>query len=129
MTYNKVILAGFLTKDPELKYTPNGTAICNLSIALNRKYKQGDEFKTEVTYVNNIAVWGKQGENCAEYLNKGEAVIIDGRLQSQSWEDKQGNKREQLKVIAEKVQFINSKKKTEKQDQDVSSSNSDDLPF
>lgn len=105
---NKVILIGNLTRDPDLRYTPRGAAVCDLSIAVNRKWKdeQTGEAKEEVTYVE-ITVWGKQGENVGKYLRKGSAACFEGRLQMESWEDKAtGQKRSKLKVVAEGVQFL-----------------------
>ena len=102
---NKVFLMGNLTRDPELRYTPNGAAVANLGLAVNRKYKAGDEWKEEVCFVD-ITVWGKQGENCVEYLNKGSPVFVEGRLQFRSWETDDGQKRSKLDVVANNVQFL-----------------------
>ena len=87
--YNKIILMGNLTRDPELRYTANGTAVANFGLATNRRYKQGGELKEEVCFVD-IVVFGKQAENCGEYLNKGKSVLIDGRLQYRRWENEDG---------------------------------------
>ncbi|MEE9259242.1 MAG: single-stranded DNA-binding protein [Nitrospinaceae bacterium] len=103
--FNKVLLLGNLTRDPELRYTPNGAAVASFGLAVNRKYKQGDDWKDEVCYVD-ITVWGKQAENCAEYLNKGSQAFIDGRLHFQSWETDAGQKRNKLEVVANNVQFL-----------------------
>ena len=92
-SFNKVILLGNLTRDPEVRYTPNGIAVANFAIAVNRKYKQGEETKEEVSYID-IVVFGKQAENCGQYLNKGDAALIEGRLQQRRWDDKEtGQKR------------------------------------
>ncbi len=106
-SYNKVILVGNLTKDPELRYTPSGTAVANLRLAVNRRYKdRNQEFKDEVCYVT-IVVWSKQAETCNQYLHKGSSVMVEGRLQSRSWEDQQtGKQRSVLEVLAERVQFL-----------------------
>lgn len=106
---NKVLLIGNLTRDPEVRYTPKGQAVCDISIAVNRKWRD-DQGNTneEVTYVE-IVVWGKTAENCGQYLRKGSSVCVEGRLQMESWEDKQtGQKRSKLKVVAEAVQFLSS---------------------
>jgi single-strand DNA-binding protein len=103
--YNKVLLMGNLTRNPELRSTANGTAVCSFGLAVNRKYKQGDEWKEDVCFVD-ITVWGKQAENCAEYLSKGSAAFIDGRLHLNSWTTESGEKRSKLEVVAENVQFL-----------------------
>lgn len=103
---NKVLLIGNLTRDPELKYIPSGSAVAQFSIAVNRVYRlQTGEKKEEVCFVR-IVVWGRIGENCAEYLKKGSPVFVEGRLQSRSWDDQQGQKRSITEVIAQNVQFL-----------------------
>ncbi|OGW14101.1 MAG: single-stranded DNA-binding protein [Nitrospirae bacterium GWA2_42_11] len=103
--FNKVILMGNLTKDPEIRYTPAGTAVANFSLAVNRRYKQGGEVKDEVSYLD-IVVFGKQADSCGQYLNKGDAVIIDGRLQQRRWETEDGQKRNKVEIVANSVQFM-----------------------
>lgn len=102
---NKVFLLGNLTRDPELRYTPSGAGVASFGLAVNRRYKAGNENKEEVCFVD-ITVWGKQGENCVEYLNKGSQVFIEGRLQFRSWETEDGQKRNKLDVVASNVQFL-----------------------
>lgn len=105
-SYNKVLLMGNLTKDPELRYTPQGTAVANLGLAVNRKYFTKDkESKTDVLFIT-VIVWSKQAETCNQYLHKGSGVFVEGRLQSRSWEDKTGAKRSVIEVVAERVQFM-----------------------
>ncbi|HKI49783.1 MAG TPA: single-stranded DNA-binding protein [Desulfobacteria bacterium] len=104
-SFNKVLLMGNLTRDPELRFTSNGSALAKFGLAVNRKYKAGDEWKEEVCFVD-ITVWGKQAENCAEYLSKGRPVFIDGRLQFSTWETDDGQKRNKLEVVANTVQFL-----------------------
>jgi len=105
---NKVLLIGNLTKDPELRYTPQGTAVTNLRLAVNRKYKdRNQELKEEVCFITVVA-WDKQAEICNQYLQKGRPVFIEGRLQSRSWEDNAGQKRSVIEVRAERVQFLGS---------------------
>jgi single-strand DNA-binding protein len=106
---NKVLLMGNLTRDPEVRYTPKGTAVAELGIAVNRVYSgENGEKREEVTFVD-VTVWGRTAENVGEYLKKGRPVFIEGRLQLDSWEDKQsGQKRNKLKVVADNVQFLGS---------------------
>lgn len=104
-SFNKVILLGNLTRDPEVRYTPSGSAVASFAVAVNRKYKQGDETKEEVSYID-ITVWGKQAESCGQYLNKGDSVLIDGRLQQRRWETEDGQKRNKVEVVAERVNFM-----------------------
>ncbi len=108
-SFNKVLLMGNLTRDPELRYTDSGAAVASFGLAVNRKYKAGDEWKDEVCYVD-ITVWAKQAENCAEYLHKGSPVFLEGRLNFQSWEDeKNGQKRNKLEVVANNIQFLSNR--------------------
>ncbi len=103
---NKVMLMGNLTKDPELRYTPQGLAVANLRLAVNRKYKnKNQELKDETCFVTAV-VWNKQAEACNQYLHKGSPVFVEGRLLSRSWEDQSGQKRSVIEVMAERVQFL-----------------------
>ena len=104
---NKVMLIGNLTRDPELRVTPKGTAICTFSIAVNRKFKDdsGGE-REEVTYVD-IEAWGKSGENISKYCTKGRPLFVEGRLRLDQWEDKTTKeKRSRMKVVLENFQFL-----------------------
>ena len=105
--FNKVLLLGNLTRDPEVRYTPKGTAVTELGIAVNRIYTgENGEKREEVTFVD-VTVWGRTAEIVGEYLRKGRPVFIEGRLQLDSWDDKQsGQKRNKLKVVADNVQFL-----------------------
>ena len=106
--YNRVMLMGNLTKDPELKYVQSGAAVTNLRMAINRNYTtKGGEERKEVCYVS-VVVWQKQAENCAKYLSKGRPIFVEGRLQSRSWETDDGQKRSVLEVVADRVQFLGS---------------------
>ncbi len=107
-SYNRVILMGNLTRDPELRYTPGGTAVANFGIAINRRYKTEDEVREEVDFFD-IVVWGKQAENCSEYLSKGRSVLVEGRLQQNRWETSEGQKRSKVEVVANTVQFLGSR--------------------
>jgi len=103
---NKVLLMGNLTRDPEVKYTPKGTAVCDLGIAINDSYKAQDgTIKETVTYVE-IEVWGRTAENCKQYLTKGRGVFIEGQLRLDQWETPQGEKKSKMKVRADRVQFL-----------------------
>ena len=105
-SYNKVLLMGNLTKDPELRYTPQGTAVANLRLAVNRRFKdRNQELKEEVCFITAV-VWDKQAETCNQYLHKGSPVFVEGRLQSRSWEDNAGQKRSVVEVRAERIQFL-----------------------
>jgi single-strand DNA-binding protein len=106
---NKVFLIGRLTKDPELRYTPSGTAIASFGIATNREWKSSDgEEKKEVCYVD-VNMFGRRAEVINEYFSKGNPIFIEGHLQFQQWETKDGQKRNTLRVVAENFQFIGSK--------------------
>ena len=103
---NKVFLIGNLTRDPELRYIPSGAAVADIGIAVNRSFTKKDGEKSEETLFVKVVVWGKQAESSAKYLSKGRPVFIEGRLQSRSWEDKDGQKRSAMEVVAERVQFL-----------------------
>lgn len=108
---NKVMLIGNLTRDPEVRYTPKGTAVCDMAIAVNRRFlnEATGERQEEVTYLD-IVLWGKQAELAGQYLAKGRSVYIEGRLQMDTWEDKAtGQKRSKIKIVCENMQFIDSK--------------------
>ena len=103
---NKVLLIGNLTKDPELRYTPNGTAVTNLRLAVNRKFKdRTGELKEDTCFIT-VTAWDKQAEICNQHLNKGRAVFVEGILQSRSWETSDGQKRSTIDVRAERIQFL-----------------------
>ncbi len=104
-SFNKVILMGNLTRDPEIRSLPSGMLVANFGLATSRKYKQGDELKEEVCFTD-IVVFGKQAENCGKYLTKGNGIMLDGRLSYRSWEDADGKKRSKHEVVAESIQFL-----------------------
>ena len=108
---NKVMLIGNLTRDPEVRYTPTGSAVADLGIAVNRTYvTDSGEKMQETTYVD-VVVWSRLAELAAQYLHKGRAVFIEGRLQMDTWEDKaSGQKRTKLRVVADNLQFLDSKR-------------------
>ena len=103
---NKVILVGNLGSDPELRNTPSGTAVCEFRLATNESWKGKDGQSQDRTEWHRIVVWGLVGENCAKFLAKGRQVYIEGRLQTRSWEDKEGNKRYTTEIVARDVQFL-----------------------
>jgi single-strand DNA-binding protein len=111
---NKVMLIGNLTREPEVRYTPKGSAVCDLGVAVNRTYMtDSGEKMQETTYVD-VVVWARLAELAAQYLHKGRAVFIEGRLQMDTWEDKQsGQKRSKLRVVADNLQFLDSRRDEE----------------
>jgi single-strand DNA-binding protein len=108
-SFNKVILVGNLTRDPELRYTPKGTAIAKIGLAVNRNWtSESGEKKEEVTFID-VDVFGRTAENVGQYMRKGRPILIEGRLRLDQWDDKQtGQKRSKLGVVAETVQFLGS---------------------
>lgn len=150
MSVNKVILLGRLGQDPELKYTPGGAAVCNFSMATTESWTDKSGQKQEKTEWHRIVVWGKLAELCNQYLAKGRQAFVEGRLQTRSWDDKDGSKRYTTEIMANTVQFIggatasnnntnvdksfNQAPATENMNQDYQISNdahfaADDIPF
>jgi len=103
-SFNRVVLVGNLTRDPELRYIPSGSAVSEIGLAVNDRVKKGDQWVDETTFVD-ITLWGRTAEVANEYLSKGSSVLIEGRLKLDSWE-KDGQKRSKLRVIAEKMQML-----------------------
>ena len=108
VTFNRVIIAGNLVRDPEIRYLPSGLSVTSFAVAVNSRYKQNNELKEEVSYFD-IVVFGKMGENCAEYLSKGRPVLVEGRLRQRRWEA-EGVKKSKIEVVADNVQFLGSPK-------------------
>jgi single-strand DNA-binding protein len=106
---NRVVLTGNLTKDPEISTTPSGTSVCKLRLACNTRRKDNAGNWVDKPNFFDITVWGAQGENCAQYLSKGRPIAVDGRLEWREWEDKSGNKRQSVDIIADSVQFLGSR--------------------
>ncbi|MEZ6065344.1 MAG: single-stranded DNA-binding protein [Planctomycetaceae bacterium] len=109
-SYNKVILVGNLTRDPEVRYTPGGSAVCEIGLAVSRQWfdKNANERKEETTFVD-VTLWGRQAEVAGEYLSKGRSVLIDGRLQLDTWDDREtGKKRSKLRVVGESMTMLGS---------------------
>lgn len=149
-SFNQVILMGNLTRDPELRTTPNGASVCGFSLALNRSYKNADGDWQEATDYIDIVAWGPLGERVAQYLSKGRPCLVNGRLQSRSWEQ-DGAKRSKVEVVANDVTFLGgpgggsgdepaastpAKKSRKKEDEEVviedigdEPINLDDIPF
>lgn len=122
---NKIILIGRLVRDPEQRYTPNGTSVANFSIANNRTYTQGEKKKEDTSFFNCIA-WSKLGELIVQYCKKGNRVAVEGRLQQRSWEDQSGKKRSTVEVVVENVQFLSHKEN--EGNAETSNNNSNHVP-
>jgi single-strand DNA-binding protein len=106
-SFNRVILVGNLTRDPELRYIPSGTAVSEIGLAVNDRVKKGDQWVDETTFVD-VTLWGRTAEVANEYLSKGSNILIEGRLKLDSWE-KDGQKRSKLRVVADKMQMLGSR--------------------
>jgi single-strand DNA-binding protein len=106
---NRVVLTGNLTRDPELRNTPNGTSVCSLRVACNTRRKDSSGEWVEKPNYFDVTVWAGQAEACANYLQKGRPVAVDGRLEWREWEDREGNKRQAVDIIADSVQFLGSR--------------------
>jgi single-strand DNA-binding protein len=119
---NKVIILGNLGQDPELRHTQSQAAVCTLNVATT-EYRTGqDGVRQEFTDWHRVVVWNRQAENCAKYLAKGRSVMVEGRLQTRSWEDKQGQKRYTTEIIAQSVQFVGSRERGAVQEGEMGSS-------
>ncbi|SVC00008.1 uncharacterized protein METZ01_LOCUS252862 [marine metagenome] len=133
-SFNRVILAGNLTRDIELRHIPSGTAVADVGLAVNDRVKRGDEWVEEVSFID-LTLWARQAENAAEYLSKGSSILVEGRLKQETWEDKEGGKRSKLKVIVDQFKFIGGKNenpKSEEKRETVSAgadSGEGDIPF
>ena len=107
-SYNKVLLLGNLTRDPDLRSLPSGQNVCELGVAVSRRYQSNDGRDVEETCFVDVVVWGRSAANCKQYLEKGSQVFVEGRLQLDQWEDRNGGgRRSKLRVVAEQIQFIN----------------------
>ena len=129
--YNKVMLMGNLTRDVELKHTAGNTAVANLGLAVNRRYRVNDESREETTFVDCEA-WGRTAENISKFFSKGRPIFVEGRLKLDEWQDRDGNKRSKLRVVIENFEFVDSNGRPSGQG-DSSQSRSpvpaDDIPF
>jgi single-strand DNA-binding protein len=110
---NRVIVVGNLTRDPELRHTPSGMAVCSLRIAVNTTRKDESGQWVDKPNYFDVTVWGQQGENCAQYLSKGRPVAIDGRLEWREWEAQDGSKRQAVDIVADNVQFLGGRQEGE----------------
>lgn len=106
---NLAIMIGNLTRDPEMRYTPSGTPVATLGLASNRRFKQGDELKEEVTFID-VVVFGKMAESVGQYKRKGDKICVTGRLQQNRWETEDGQKRSKHQIVATSVEFIGPRK-------------------
>jgi single-strand DNA-binding protein len=106
---NRVVMTGNLTRDPELRSLPSGTSVCSLRIACNTRRKDESGQWVDKPNYFDVTVWGAQGENCAQYLQKGRPVAVDGRLEWREYTDKDGNKRQAVDIVADSVQFLGSR--------------------
>lgn len=108
-SHNHLTMMGNLTRDPEIRYTPNGTPVASFGLASNRRFKQGDELKEEVCFLD-VVVFGKTAETAVQYLHKGDCALFEGRLQQRRWEQDDGSKRSKHELVAQNVTFIRTKK-------------------
>ena len=113
-SYNRVVLMGNLTRDPELRQTPSGRSVADIGLATNETYKNQSGETVEKTCFVDIVAWGKQAETCSQYLTKGRSVLVEGRLQLDQWENKNGEKRSRLRVLADRIQFLPGGRNAEK---------------
>ncbi len=119
VSFNRVFLVGNLTKDPELRYTPQGTAVTTLRIAVNTPFKnKNGESKSDTCFIN-VVVWGQMAEVCNQYLSKGRGIFVEGRLQSRSWQNNEGKQRSTIEVRATRVQFMPSGRREETKEIDL----------
>jgi len=123
--FNLAVIEGRLTRDPELRYTQKGTAVCRFSIANNSSYYKDDELQDEVTFVE-VTTWAKLAEQCNEYLKKGRRVIVNGRIKQNKWEDSNGETHSKLIIIGNQVHFLDTKKAVNEESDKVLS---EDVPF
>jgi single-strand DNA-binding protein len=113
-SFNQVTLMGNLTRSPELRYTPNGTPVATIGLAVNRKYKQGDQLKEEVGFFDIVA-FGRMAETVAQYVDKGDCMLFNGRLQQRRWETDDGQKRSKVEIVAQSMTFIKTKQRPDSQ--------------
>jgi single-strand DNA-binding protein len=123
---NKVLLLGHLTREPDLRYTPNGTAVATFGLAINHRYRQGEEWKDEVCFVD-VVTFNRQAETVGDYLHKGSPALVEGRLRWRSWESEDGQRRSKYDVLAERVQFL-ARPATVREDEREAGESPDTLP-
>jgi len=132
-SFNRVILAGNLTRDIELRETPGGASVADAGLAVNDRRKQGDDWVDETSFVD-LTLWGRTAENAAQYLSKGSPILIEGRLKQDSWENEAGEKRTKLKVVVDRLQFLSTKNGESKKEEPVAAASASgkgdgDIPF
>ena len=132
-SFNRVILAGNLTRDIELRETSGGASVADVGLAVNDRRKQGDDWVDETSFID-LTLWGRTAENAAEYLSKGSPVLLEGRLKQDSWENESGEKRTKIKVVVDRLQFLSPKSSESKSEEPVAAASSggksgDDIPF
>lgn len=125
--YNKVMVIGNLGGDPEMRYTTNGDAVTNFSVAVNESWGSPEDRKERTEWVR-VVCWNKLAETCAQYLTKGRQVFVEGRLQTRSWEDQSGQKRYSTEVVASQVRFLGERGEPREQDEPYEPT-AEDLPF
>ncbi|MFC1849975.1 single-stranded DNA-binding protein [candidate division CSSED10-310 bacterium] len=126
VSYNRITIAGNLVRDPELRFIPSGTPVCTFAVAVNRRYKQGEEWKESTCFVD-IEVWGRLAETSGEYLKKGRPVLLEGRLDQDRWESQDGSKRSKHKIVATQVIFLGGRGDVTEETMDKPVDN--DIPF
>lgn len=126
VSYNRITVVGNLVRDPELRYIPSGTPVCTFALAINRRFKQGEEWKESTCFID-VEAWGRLAETSGEYLKKGKSVLIEGRLEQDRWEGQDGAKRSKHKIVANLVQFLTSR--GEGQSDGPERQDEDDIPF
>ena len=125
-SYNRVIVIGNLTRDPELKRTPSGAAVCDLRLAVSESYRNKEGERIERPVFVDVVVWNQQAENCNQYLSKGSPVLVEGRLQYDEWKNQQGETRSKIRIVASRTQFLGTSQSHESSAQPVDSSDATD---
>jgi single-strand DNA-binding protein len=131
---NKVMIIGHLGRDPEMRYTPSGRPVTTFTVATSRSWNTADGERHTETEWFNVVAWGNLAEICKQYLNKGQQVYIEGRLQTRRWDDKEGNKHTSVEVVANEMMMLGDRRDShsqasEQESTDASSSNEDEFPF
>lgn len=126
---NKVMIIGRLGRDPEMRYTPNGRPVSAFSVAVNRTWVAGDGDKREETEWFNVVAWGNLAEICKQHLRKGQAVYVEGRLQTRSWDDQDGKKHFRTEVVANEMIMLSDRREGDEQPSEVSAIEEDEFPF
>jgi len=128
--YNKVILMGRLTRDPELKYLPSGMAVATIGLAVNNSYTGKDGNRVDDTLFIDVTVFGKQAENIHKYLKKGSGILVDGRLRYRTWESSDGSRRSKHEIVAQRILFTSQPRTTSKETENIENPvEEDDIPF